>query len=288
MRTDESSVPEVFDVTDPVEWLDAWWEWWREQKRSNTQKRFKTLAQVAAGALPNVLARRYIPGPETIDAFNRVLKLDGDRLRYLQASFAVTRARTHEARTEAVAHQQELQRVGQDAARPKVPDVYLQEWENVVLREAARRRPLSVDPAEVAARFRYPPHAGAVSAAMDRLISSGLLVPHPEGWTADRNAVATGPTADGVRGIYRRALAEASSSLDDIPYTERELGLLVLSLRRADLPAVRARLRTALDELRNLADITSDPDVVYQLAVQVVPIYDLPEREPPPPSPADP
>lgn len=276
MSTSTAPPPSVIEALDGFDWIMSWWQWWRELRRSHTQKRFAEDAGVAAGALPMVLARRYTPTPGKLQAFNRVFKLDSASLACLQALFEVHRAKDADARTAALARHQALQRAWQEATRPVLDPAFLREWENVILREAARRSPLPASAEAVLRRFRFPPPIASVRAALERLVASGLLVAHPEGgWTADRNAVDTGPVAEGVRELYRRAFADAAESLDRVPHLERKLGLSTLSFRAEDLPEIHARLWAFLEGLRDLADSTSAPDTVYLVGVQVVPLFDL-------------
>lgn len=276
----EPIYPEVYDYTDGFVWLNAWFDWWREQRRRNTQLQFAEQAGVTRSNVTNVLQRARVPSQETLGKYNTVIHLDPERFAYLCLLFEKERVIDHQLRTELVGEIQRRQRDNVDRTRPAVDRALLDSWENVVLREAARGHGIPPDPAEVAALFRTPVEVEAVAAALDWLRERGMLVAGPGGrLVADRAAIRAGAAAPGVRGTHRRALAVAERAIETVPLAERELRILMAGLRAADVPLVIAEARTFISRVADIADHSGPPDVVYQISLQLVPVL----TPPPPP-----
>lgn len=268
------AVPDPFLFRSGPEWLARWHRSWREVRSSHTLGQLAKDTGVKKSLISMVLHGKRVPTGEVLRGLNAAWGLDARRLRYLELLYARERRLSPREAEEVERELASFAEAAPQGAGEEAVSGLADRWEQVILREAARRSPLPPDPAKVAQGFRMGAALGSVERALDELRSSGRLVPLADGTlVAAQDAVASSPNVADVRDYHRQALASAAVAIEQVPADERVLNVLTLGVPRGWVGRVRALVWEALSRLAEEADRQPSSEEVLQLTVQVLPVY---------------
>jgi len=151
---------------------------------------------------------------------------------------------------------------------------YLSNWYNLAIRELAGRADFQSDPKWIAAQLRPSVSASKAKKSLELLLELGLL-------EEDEGTVSRGePSLDaghevqvvGVRQFHRQMLERAAASIDDVPAAERDISAITVCVRADTVSELKSKLRDFREKFMAYCDEQSDPDVVYQMNVQLFPL----------------
>ncbi len=247
----------------------------------------------SSGALVNILKRRAVPSPTLARKFATSMELapaQEDLFRTLVEEERALRAETPDPE-----HIRVLS--------TRVAGLRIQAGTRLV--EDARLRPISFplwlgirefvnlfdfreDPAWIRARLQTDVSQSEIAEALRTLESSGLLQRDRDGRLAlsERyyDTVRDVPSAT-VRRFHDRAARLAQKMLRVAPVERRDYSATFLTLSRARLPELKARIREFRDQLIGEFDtIDGRGDEVYQMNVQLFPLTRSPPNDKPAPT----
>jgi uncharacterized protein (TIGR02147 family) len=156
-------------------------------------------------------------------------------------------------------------------------------WHTFVLRELAALPDFREDPDWLAQRLRFKVKPDEVRRALDNLERLGLLVRDEEGRLrpAERN-LSSGPEVRtlAVRNFHRQMLEKASTSLDTVPMSERNITGVTVALSRRQYGRVIELIQQLRREVLAVGEDVDDSDEapqIHQLTFALVPLTQEPK-----------
>jgi uncharacterized protein (TIGR02147 family) len=152
---------------------------------------------------------------------------------------------------------------------------YHQNWYVPAVRELVTLPGFVEDPRWIAGILQPPISERQAADALNTLCRLGLLVRNSDGKLQQAQALVTtgpGPLGHHVFVYHQAMLDLAKRALDHLPRTERDITSVTLCVAEADLPRVKQRLKELRQELLQLAELTSAPERVVQLNLQLFPL----------------
>ncbi len=224
-------------------------------------------------------------GPETVPKFIKALGLVGeaaaffaDLVAFNQADTVAEKNRAFE-RISASRRFRMAKRIDGDLFR------YLSYWYYPAIRELAARSDFQESPKWIASQLRPKVTPAEAGAALNLLLSLGLLV--RDGGTG--RIVRGEPTLTtdhqvrslGARNFHRQMLERASDSIETVKAVHRDLAALTVCVSTETAAVVKDRIHKFREELTQIcdADAGSSGAVVYQLNIQWFPLSAIPGEE---------
>ncbi|MEZ4459112.1 MAG: TIGR02147 family protein [bacterium] len=151
---------------------------------------------------------------------------------------------------------------------------YLTNWFNLAIRELAGRSDFQDDPAWIAEQLRPKISTNKAQKSLELLLELGLLERENGRITRGEPSLDAGHEVQvvGVRQFHRQMLERAAASIDDVPANERDISAITVCVRSDSVADLKAKLRDFRERFMASCDEQEDPDVVYQMNVQLFPL----------------
>lgn len=152
---------------------------------------------------------------------------------------------------------------------------YLSHWYYPAIRELAARADFREDPEWVASQLRPRVRAREAERALEVLFGLGLLV-RSAGGSVSRGepSITTGHEVAvlAARNYHYQMLDRARGSIEAFSREQRDVSALTVCIPNDLVDELKSRIHRFREELLELCDSSSDPEVVYQLTVQLFPL----------------
>lgn len=152
---------------------------------------------------------------------------------------------------------------------------YLSHWYYPAIRELAARDDFQDDPGWIARQLRPKIRPRDATRALESLFRLGLLVRGEHGHISRGDpSVTTGHevAALATRNYHYEMLDRARDSIESFGRDARDVSALTVCVPTKLVGELKARIHRFREELLELCDSSEDPDVVYQLTVQLFPL----------------
>ena len=152
---------------------------------------------------------------------------------------------------------------------------YLSSWCNVAIRELAARADFEATPEWIAAQLQPPITTAQAASSLALLLNLGLLVREESGRISRGETTLDAGhevTALGVRQFHRQMLERARDAMDVVKAKKRDVSGMTVCVRADQIDEVKRRVREFRESLMSFCDDQDDPDVVYQINIQVFPL----------------
>jgi uncharacterized protein (TIGR02147 family) len=267
--------PSIYEFVDFRAYLKAYYE---AAKANLRQFSYRYFSRRAGFASPNFLklvidGQRNL-GRDSVDQVAEALQLDADETTFFANLVAFNQADTDAERNRYFERLAASRRFR--AAQHLDGDLfeYLSHWYYPAIREMAARADFRDDPAWIASQLQPPVKPSQASAALDTLLRLGLLE-RSEGRIVRGEATLTSGhevRALGVANYHRQMLERAAESIELIASEERDLSAMTVCIGAPLVPELKRRLREFRETLMDLCDREAEPDLVYQLNIQLFPL----------------
>lgn len=267
--------PNLFDYVDYRTYLG---DYYRAAKAHRSGFSYRYLSRRAGFSSPNfvklVIDGKRNLGPESIERLAEALRLNAEEQLFFANLVAFGQATTvaqknrHFERIAATRRFREARRLEGDLFD------YVSRWYHPVIRELAARRDFSDEPAWVGAEVEPPITARQAGTAIELLTRLGFLVRGEGGELEPAEPTVTSghEVPDfGVTSFHRQMLERASDSLERTPSELRDISSTTVCVSKKTIPELKRRLREFREELMEVCDQDPDPEVVYQLNMQLFP-----------------
>lgn len=268
--------PDIFNYLDYRKYLG---DYYAAGKANTRQFSYRYFARRAGFASSNFL-KLVIDGKRnlsasSVDKIAEAIGMSGDEHRFFahlvafeQATEAKERAHHLEALTTA-------RRFWEARPLDGMLFEYLSNWYHVAIRELAARSDFQESPDWIAAQLHPPITPGQAEAALALLLRMGLLERDPQGRVTRGD-----PTLDaghevqsvGVRQFHRQMIEKGRDAMDTVPARRRDISGMTVCVRADKVAELKARVRTFREQLMAFCDEQHDPDVVYQINMQLFPL----------------
>jgi uncharacterized protein (TIGR02147 family) len=152
---------------------------------------------------------------------------------------------------------------------------YLSRWYYPAIREMAARKDFVEDPAWIAKELVPPIKQGQAKEALEVLLDLGYLERDEEGKVHRGNpSLTTGHEvmALGARAYHRQMLERAAESIELVDRNSRDISALTVCIEGATVADLKDRIHRFRETLLERCDGDEDPDVVYQINIQLFPL----------------
>lgn len=207
--------------------------------------------------------------PAHLDRLNRALKLPGDQEKYFRLLVQMQTASTAGDREECAARLALL--------RPSVEEALLEEdkfrlvadWVHMAILEMTSLQNFRGEPAWIAAHLAFPVPEAEVAAAVDRLVSLGLLAREGNRLVKARGRLTTPKdrASESIREHHRQVMNNAARALDSQGVEERIFNACTMTVAADRLGEAKELILKFRADMEKLME-KEGGDATYQLAVQ--------------------
>ncbi len=202
--------------------------------------------------------------------------LKGEETKFFKALVEFGQAESAEAKNAAFARLSSERR-GRTARRIDYDMFeYLSHWYYPAIREMVARVDFREDTDWIASQLYPSVKTAQVHQALEVLHRLGLVEREASTGRLRRGdpSVSTGPEVGSLAAgnFHRQMMQRASESIEQFPSSERDISGLTLSVRRERVDELKERLRRFRAEVLDLCDREQDPDIIYQLSLQLFPL----------------
>jgi uncharacterized protein (TIGR02147 family) len=168
---------------------------------------------------------------------------------------------------------------------------YLTHWYYPAIRELAARDDFVDEPAWVASQIQPSIEPRQAKAAIETLVSLGLLVRNTGGKLERGEASLT--TGHEVRSVvipacHLQMIEQAAKSVERVRPEERDVSALTVCIKESSLADLKAKIHRFREETMHRCDSEEDPERVYQLCIQLFPLSKGKPTKPAAPAPPPP
>lgn len=280
----DPKLPSVYEYLDFRAFLRDHFEASKATKKHYSYRYFARHANLSSSNfLKLVIQGKRNLGPSTIEGFAKALKLDGHEAGFFATLVTLGQAQTVAERNRAF-EQVAANRRFRAARRLEGPLFeYLTRWYYPVIRELAARADFREEPRWIAAQIRPRVTAEQARAGLATLEQLGLLVRDERGRLVRGDPSLT--TGHEVRSVvvpayHRQMIERAGSSVDTVAPEERDISALTVCVRAKTLADLKERIHRFREEMLERCDSETEPEIVYQLCIQLFPLSHPPKHDP--------
>ena len=268
--------PDIYSYTDYRAYLR---DYYNAAKQHVPAFSYRYFSRRAGFSSPNFLklvidGRRNL-GPKSIGPFATALRLDRQEHRFFAVLVSFTQARTSDERNAAFQRLVVSRRFRQARQLDSAFWEYLSVWYYPAIRELVGTPGFRDDAEWVAAQLVPPISPGEARAALELLLRLELVERGQDGKLHRRDVSLT--TGHDVRALavenyHRQMLGKAAAAIEVVEPEHRDLGALTVCVSGETAEALKERLRAFRESLLDLADRDPNPEVVYQVNMQLFPL----------------
>jgi uncharacterized protein (TIGR02147 family) len=276
MNLRQAHRPNIFEYTDYRAYLR---DYYVAEKARRPAFSYRYFARRAGHTSPNFLklvieGKRNL-GPASVTAFARALELDAE-----EASFFAELVSYGQAKVDADKNKH-LTRITAARNYRKAGKIegqlfdYLAHWYLPAIRELVARPDFVEDPKWIARELTPTITAKKAAEGLKVLINLGLVRRMPDGrlergdpsWTTGPE-----PSSKIVEAYHQQMLTLATEALQKYSPEERQVSSLVVCVKAKTVAELRRRLMSFQQELLALCDADEEPEVVFQVGMQLFPL----------------
>lgn len=276
-------LPNVFEYTDYRSFLR---DYYRAAKKNKRKFSYRYLARRAGFSSPNFLklvidGKRNL-GHDSVERIGDALSLKAEEHQFFANLVAFNQAKTAQDKNRSFARLAANRRFRKARQLDGALFDYLSHWYYPAIRELAGRSDFVEDPEWIAARLVPSVKPFQAAAALEALFRLGLLERDEDNRiTRGDPTVTTGHELQSlaVGNYHRQMLKRASESIEEIPPDRRDLSAMTVCINSERVAEAKRRLREFREELMDFCDSDPNPEIVYQINIQVFPMSTRREDE---------
>lgn len=268
--------PDIFSYLDYREFLR---DCYRAGKEHVPAFSYRYLCQKAGFSSPNfvklVVDGDRNLGQDSIPRFCKAFDLSASESRFFSDLVTLSQETDPDARTEALERLASSKRFRQARRIDQGMFRYLSHWYYPAIREMAARHDFVDDPKWIAAELVPPIKVRRVKEALTVLFDLGLLERDADGRVRRGDpSLTTGHevAALGARAYHRQMLERATESMELVDRQQRDISALTVCIEAATVDDLKERIHRFREALLTRCDGDEDPDVVYQVNIQLFPL----------------
>lgn len=276
MNLRQAHRPNIFEYTDYRSYLK---DYYVAEKARRPAFSYRYFARRAGHTSPNFLklvieGKRNL-GPASVTAFARALELDAEEASFFAELVAYGQSKADADKTK------HLTRITAARNYRKAGKIegqlfeYLAHWYLPAIRELVARPDFVEDPKWIARELTPGITAKKAAEGLKVLINLGLVRRMPDGrlergdpsWTTGPE-----PSSKIVEAYHNQMLGLATEALQKYSPEERQVSSLVVCVKAKTVAELRRRLTSFQQELLALCDADEEPEVVFQVGMQLFPL----------------
>lgn len=268
--------PDIFAYLDYRRFLADYYD---AAKENITGFSYRWFAKRAGYSSPNFLklvidGQRNL-GPESVDRFADALKLGAAERAFFADLVAFNQAESIEDQNAAYERIAASRRFRSARRLDNAFFEYLSRWYYPAIREMVARADFEEDPEWIAREVLPPITVPQAREALERLLELGMVVRDEQGRLSRGDpSVTTGHEVRSlaIRNYHHQMLQRAGESIALVPSEARDISALTVCIGHELVPELKKRIHAFREVLLDLCDRDTDPEVVYQINVQLFPL----------------
>lgn len=271
------ATPDLYGYLDHRQYLR---DWFAARKAGNPRFSHRAFARRAGQASPSlllhVIERKRNLTPTTTEAFARAMGLDADETAFFTALVQLDLASTLEERNRAWEAVRATRRFREARQLEGDGVEYLSRWYYAAVRELAACDEFRPDPEWIASVMRPRLTVAQARAALDLLLSLGLLRREEDGAVvlADATVVTPHEVAGMAASNYHAAMIDrARESIGQYRSPERHYCAVTVAVPLSVVPRLKRELDAFQERVLDLCDGSEEArERVYQVNLQLFPL----------------
>jgi uncharacterized protein (TIGR02147 family) len=277
----------VVEYSDYHQLLRDYYSHKKLQNRNFSFRRFAQLAGIkSSNYLLLVMNRQRKLLPATAKAVARAMAMTKPETDYFVALVKMERARSVEEQDQIEKDQRSARKKILTKELPAEKAEYLRSWYCPLVRELAFLPDFKPQPAWVSEKLKGMITADQAEGAIDLLLKLGL-------WKEVKNQIIvtdvfldTGSEEKSygdinITKIHKQNLLAWTALLEDLPKSERELGLLNIPIDEKKIPELKLRIQKFQDEIIGWLQDEKAPTQLVQLGTYMIPVTARERVKPP-------
>jgi len=270
---EEETLDSIWNTTDYRAFLRQWLEEERVRRPVVTGRWLAQRLAMDPSILSKILASERHLAHSRIQPVCDILKLPPDQTEYFRLLVHYGKAKGHREAQACFAKMAELRRVS-PSPLDDVQVAYWESWIHVALRSLLKCGDFRDEWERIGSLLRPRQSARRVREAMLLLERIGLAWKDDGIWRTGDGFLKDGSPAQApmVRHYHRQALLLGLESIEAVPKDRRDLSCITVSVPFAEYPRIVEMVRDFRSRLLSAVSGMNNPDCVYQLSLQLVPL----------------
>jgi uncharacterized protein (TIGR02147 family) len=280
--TGDSGRPQIQKYLDYREFLKDWIEWRRAKDRDFSQRVFAREAGLplsSSSLLPAVLKGRRNLSQNLRVQFSAALKLGDRDSQYFELLVQFNQAKGMEEKNHFFSQLTKF-RTSRAQILQETQMEFFSKWAYSAVRNYFGMDSRQANPAVIGQKLLPKVPANEVQEAIRLLLELGLIKKTANGFTvADRHIFTSKDVqAKSARGHLKELTRMGMEVLDQVPPEARQYNALMFTISEAGFQTVKDRIRSFMEELREIIDRDHGEDRIYSMTLQLFPNSQLPEK----------
>ncbi len=278
-----SSPVNIFKYLDYRKFLRAWYD---KKKQTRASFSFRTFSERAGFRSTNfyklVMEGKRNLTEESIVKFSTGLKLNKQETEFFHNLVCFNQAKTHEEKDKFYQRLLQSRKYTQLKPIEKHQYEYCSSWYHTVIRELATAKDFDGTPAWIVKRIYPEISEQQVQKSLELLEKLGLLEMAPDGqWKQSSSVVSTGSEVQSltVFNYHKNLLALSQDILEEVDSEMRDVSAMTLGITRDQIPVLKQKIHEFRQEILKLVSVTSEPEEVAQVNIQMFPLTKLQRKE---------
>lgn len=270
--------PKIIEYSDYHQLLRDFYNFKKQQNRNFSFRRFAQLSGIkSSNYLMLVMDRKRKLLPSTARAVAKAMALTKPETEFFLALVKMERARTAEEQDQVEKEKRTARKKILTKDLPAEKAEYLSVWYYSLVRELAFLPDFAADPKWISQKLNGMITETQAENAIRLLVNLGLWKKVRSKITVTDLFLDTGAEERSfgeinVTQIHKHNLLAWTKMLDDIPKSERELGLIHIPINEDKLPELKARIQKFQDEIIGWLQDETSPTQLIQLGTYMIPV----------------
>ncbi len=280
-----SDFPNIFEYSDYRLFLDHAFRAMKTRDKKFSLRFFARVAGFKAHSfLHLVIKGQSNLSPDSIDKMAKAFKFNAEQTRFFRNLVHLNQATTTEEKhhfAKAILKSQTYRKIH---PLRESQYQYFACWYYSVVRELVGLAGFREDASWIARHTIPPIQPHEAEEAIDHLLKLGLLGRNESGKLIQTEKVVSTPSEVSsafIANWHREYLKKAAESIDTVPRERRDISAVSLSFSKENIQVIKQLIAEFRKEIVQVALQDSNRDALYQLNIQLFPISDVTESDPP-------
>ena len=264
---------------DYLEFLKAWTEYLKEQKKDFSLRKVAKEAGIASGYLSMCFNRKRKMSKTVYDKIKPLLHLSNKEIRILDLLRVISESEIPKERVDALSDLQKLSDYKASHNSELEVHQYLSHWYYVAIRELVNLPDFKIDSAWIQSRLFGRISQKEVLQGTQFLLNYGFILKTPSGKfevAKKQLSCHEGVYKISLGEFHRQMLDIAKKSIDDTSRDERLLLGHTVALSVVQYDKIQNILREAIEKIESLDTTSGSESEVYQIQVAAFPLTKKP------------
>lgn len=271
----------IYNYTDYVEYLSAWFEYQKENQYGFSYRSFNQRAGIKSpNYLHRIISRQRKLSPTYLANIVSALGLDENEIAYLELMLKIEKCRNEKTREDLICELVKFRAEQSQGLLTKPMLHYLSRWFYPVIRELIVLHQ-TIDPKILSQIIKPKVAIKDITLCIRFLQQNGFIKKVNKEYIHESPILTTGDEieSDIVSHFHRETLMLTAEELTNMPLLERDVSSLILALSDNSFKKVKKEIQLFRKKLLQISEEEKRPNKVYHVGFQLLPRSDGGELE---------